>query len=136
VWLKNPDNLTEKQKELFRSVSKENTKTAKVYQLKLTFQDIYRNVRGRFVAKGLIDRWIGWVVRCRISAVGRFVKMLRNHYDGVLEYFDSGLTSGVMEGINSRIQEVKRRAKGFRNTQNFLDMIYLVCGGLDIGLPT
>lgn len=135
VWLKNPENLSEKQKEVFESVSKENTMTAKAYQLKLTFQDIYRNVRGRFVAKGLIDKWMGWAVRCRILPMKRFVRMLRSHYDGVLEYFDSGLTSGVMEGLNSRIQEVKRRAKGFRSTQNFLDMIYLVCGGLDLGLP-
>lgn len=48
---------------MFEFVSKENTMTAKGYQLKLTFQDIYCNVKGMFVVEGLIDRWIGWMVR-------------------------------------------------------------------------
>jgi hypothetical protein len=37
-----------------------------------------------------------------------------------------------MEGLNSRIQEIKRRAKGFRNIDNFIAIIYLEVGGLDL----
>ena len=35
-----------------------------------------------------------------------------------------------MEGINSRIQEIKRRGRGFRNISNFISMIYLEAAGL------
>jgi transposase len=41
-----------------------------------------------------------------------------------------------MEGINSRIQEIKRRARGFRNIDNFIAMIYLEAANLDFALPT
>jgi transposase len=41
-----------------------------------------------------------------------------------------------MEGINSRIQEIKRRARGFRNINNFISMIYLEAAGLNFALPT
>jgi transposase len=41
-----------------------------------------------------------------------------------------------MEGINSRIQEIKRRARGFRNIENVITMIYLEAAHLDFLLPT
>jgi transposase len=52
-----------------------------------------------------------------------------------MRYFTTRLTSGAMEGINSRIQEIKRRARGFRNINNFIAMICLEAAGLDLGLP-
>ena len=42
----------------------------------------------------------------------------------------------MIEGLNSRIQEIKRRARGFRNIGNFIDMIYLEAAALELGLPT
>jgi transposase len=53
-----------------------------------------------------------------------------------MRYFTSRLTTGTMEGINSRIQEIKRRARGFRNIDNFITMIYLEAAGLALELPT
>jgi len=58
--------------------------------------------------------------------------MVKRHYAGIIRYFTSRLTSGKMEGINSRIQEVKRRGRGFRNIYNFITMIYLETAGLDL----
>ena len=62
--------------------------------------------------------------------------MVKAHYAGILRYFDSRLTSGKVESINSRIQEIKRRAKGFRNINNFIAMIYLTAANLNYSLPT
>ena len=39
--------------------------------------------------------------------------------------------NATLEGINSIIQNIKRRARGFRNKEYFKTMIYLVCGDLD-----
>ncbi|MBQ7548511.1 MAG: transposase [Clostridia bacterium] len=47
-----------------------------------------------------------------------------------MEYFNSRLTAGLTEGINSRIQEIKRRSKGFRNINYFISMIYLETSNL------
>jgi hypothetical protein len=58
--------------------------------------------------------------------------MVKRHLSGILRYWDSRLTSGAVEGINSKIQEVKRRAKGFRNIKHFIAMIYLVSGQLQL----
>ncbi|HEX2975812.1 MAG TPA: transposase [Bacteroidales bacterium] len=44
--------------------------------------------------------------------------------------------NGVLEGINSIAQLIKRKARGYRNTQYFINMIYLKIGKLDFKMPT
>jgi len=136
IWLKNPENLTEKQKELLETLRYENLKTAKVYQMKLTFQDIYRNIKEPEAAEAAIKKWLSWGVRSRLDPIKGFAKTVKTHFAGIMRYFSSHLTSGAMEGINSRIQGIKRRARGFRNIDNFITMIYLEAADLDIELPT
>jgi transposase len=136
IWLKNPENLTERQKKQLETLRFENLKTAKVYQMKLTFQDIYRNTLEPEAAKEAIKKWLSWAVRSRLGPIKSFAKMVKSHFDGIMRYFTSRLTSGTMEGLNSRIQEVKRRAKGYRNINNFIAMIYLEAAKLELALPT
>jgi transposase len=45
------------------------------------------------------------------------------------------ITNGVLEGINSKIQLAKRKARGFRNVGNFKSMIYFLCGKLKFDCP-
>ena len=134
IWLKNPENLTEKQRQQMESLRFENLKTAKVYQMKLTFQDIYRYIKEPKVAEEAIKKWLSWAVRSRLDPIKKFAKMVKSHFVGIMRYFTSRLTSGAMEGLNSRIQEIKRRARGFRNINNFISMIYLEAAGLDLDL--
>ena len=136
IWLKNPENLTEQQKELLETLRYENLKTAKVYQMKLTFQDIYRTIVEPEAAEEAIKKRLSWAARSRLEPIKKFAQTVKKHFAGIMRYFTSGLTSGAMEGINSRIQEVKRRARGFRNIRNFIAMIYLEAGGLKLELPT
>ena len=136
VWLKNPENLTENQKKQLETLRFENLRTAKVYQMKLTFQDIYRTVLDRESSEAAIKKWLSWAVRSRLEPIRSFAKMVKSHFAGIMRYFTSHLTSGAMEGINSRIQEIKRRARGFRNINNFIAMIYLEAAGLLLALPT
>jgi transposase len=136
IWLKNPENLTETQKKQLETLRFENLRTAKVYQMKLTFQDIYRKISEPKAAEEAIKKWLSWAVRSRLEPIKKFAKMVKGHFDGILRYFTSRLTSGAAEGINSRIQEIKRRARGFRNIRNFITMIYLEAAGLNLELPT
>ncbi len=62
-------------------------------------------------------------------------KTIKRHWDGVLRWFESHLTNGVLEGINSLVQAAKARARGYRNIENFKAMIFLVAGKLDFQLP-
>lgn len=68
-WLKNPENLTATQRKTLQTLSKENTRTAKVYQMKLTFQDIYKRIYDRATVDAAVRKWLSWVVRSRLEPV-------------------------------------------------------------------
>jgi transposase len=65
----------------------------------------------------------------------KVAKSIKAHWGGVTNYFHARISNGKTEGINSIIQTIKRRARGYRNTDNFITMIYLVCGTLTFDLP-
>lgn len=93
--------------------------------MKLTLQDIYRAVSDICIADTCFRKWLSWAVRSRLEPIKKFAKTVKSHYHGILQYFNSKLTDGLSEGTNSRIQEIKRRSKGFRNADYFISMIYL-----------
>jgi transposase len=52
-----------------------------------------------------------------------FSTSIRRHFEGIINYCTSNITNGIMEGINSKIQTIKRVARGFRYTENFKKII-------------
>ena len=54
----------------------------------------------------------------------------------MLRWFESRISNGLLQGLNSLVQSAKRRARGYRSTRNYIAMIYLTVGKLNLGLPT
>ena len=125
VWLKNRKNLTESQLETLQNLENENLETAKAYQLKCTLQDIYANCKTADEAEILLDSWADLAWNSNLEPLQDFVNTLNEHWYGVIRFWTSRLTSGVCEGVNSVIQEIKRVARGYRNIKNFINTIYL-----------
>jgi transposase len=135
LWLYNPKNLSETKLKKLNALTRMNLKTAKAYQMKLVLQDIYANAEDRFDAMNKLHKWYQWAVRCRLTPMKEFAKTLRNNWVGIINYFDSRLTNGILEGTNSIIQSARTRAKGYRNVKNFIAMIYLLAGKLTFEFP-
>jgi len=57
-------------------------------------------------------------------------KGIQQKLDNVLTYFIHRITKAVAEGINSKIQTIKKAAYGFRSFENFKTAIFFHCGGL------
>ena len=57
------------------------------------------------------------------------------HWSGIVNYTKSKINNGVLEGINSNIQLAKKKARGYRNIQNFINMIYFISGNLKFDYP-
>ncbi len=62
-------------------------------------------------------------------------KSIKRHWGGVLRWFVSRISNGVPEAINSLIQSAKAKARGFRNSNYLITMVYLIAGKLDFRLP-
>jgi hypothetical protein len=60
-------------------------------------------------------------------------RSIRGHVEGLVNYVRSRLSNVVLEGINNKIQMIKRVARGFRKTEHFMKMILFVFGSWGTG---
>jgi len=130
LWLHNPGNLSGTKAKRLDSLTQMKLKTTKAYRMKLILQDIYTIASGRIDAMNKLQKWYQWAVRCRLQPIKDFAKTLKHNWAGILNYFDSRLTNAILEGTNSIVQSARNRAKGYRNINNFIAMIYLLAGKL------
>lgn len=131
IWLKNRSNLTAKQIEKLDSLSNSNLKTGRAYRIKLALQEVY-NIPTKNEAVQALEKWYQWAIRSQLEPIKDMAKTVKRHWQGICNYFDSRLTNAALEGINSTVQSIKRRARGFRSTENFKTIIYLVLGQLKL----
>lgn len=78
----------------------------------------------------MLRGWISWARRCRLAPFKRVGQTLKDHLEGILDHFSSGLSNGFLESMNGLIQAAKSRARGYRTDQRLILMAYLVCGKL------
>jgi transposase len=72
------------------------------------------------------------VLRIALAPVQKVAAMIETHLGGVLNAVLSRVTNAMGEGINGRIQWIKRQARGFRNRERFRNAIYFHLGGRDL----
>ena len=134
VWLKNEENQTDKEYEIYESLKNMNWKTIRATHLKMNFQELYSQPKE--VAEEFLKKWYFWATHSRIQPMIDAAKSIKRHWDGVLRWFESRMTNGLLEGLNSLIQAAKARARGYRSTKNLITMVYIIAGKLDFRLPT
>jgi len=135
IWLKNPENLTSKQVKELGSLKDMHLKTSRAYDLKLSLRDFW-NIRDPIIAESYLKKWYFWATHSRLVPVIDKAKTIKHHWDGILNYINTRIDNGVLEGINSLIQAAKNSSRGFRSTKNFIITIYLRLGKLHFNLPT
>ncbi len=72
------------------------------------------------------------MMHSKLELMKNFCRTIRNHWEEILHYFEYPYTNVILEGMNSLIQNIKCRARGFRNDEYFKTMIYLGCGKLNL----
>jgi transposase len=127
--LKKYENLSLKKKYELDSLLPLYPKLGEAYRLRQLFLEVFE-IGDPEEAKGYLWFWLDQAVESGIQPFIRFVNMIKAHWCGIVAYFDKHVTNGVLEGINSKIQLAKRRARGYRNPKNFINMIYFLCGKL------
>ena len=136
LWLRNEANLTDPQLETKRNLRKQRLKTARACRMRETLQDIYADSAGHAEAEAGFKALCSWMMRSRLEPMKALARQFRRHWNDILAYFDNRYTNAILEGLNSIIQHVKTRARGFRNMDYFSTMIYLTCGKLDLNTVT
>lgn len=130
LWLKNQKNLNSEQHETVLKLKDTNLKTARAYRIKLSLQDMW--TKSNLFASFYFNEWYNWAIRSQLEPIVKVAKTLRKHEKGILRWFESKMTNGLLEGINSLVQASKRKARGYRTTKNFIAMIYATANKLSI----
>jgi transposase len=133
IWLRNPNNLSERQRTTLESLPTRHLKTARAYQIRLAFQELYDQPSE--AAASYLKKWYFWATHSRLEPVIDAARTVKRHWDGILRWFDSKIANGLIEGINSLVQAAKAKARGYRSIRNLKAMVYLVAGKLDLRLP-
>jgi transposase len=133
IWLRNPNNLSERQRTTLESLPTRHLKTARAYQIRLAFQELYDQPSE--AAASYLKKWYFWATHSRLEPIIDAAHTVKRHWDGILRWFDSKIANGLIEGINSLVQAAKAKARGYRSTRNLKAMIYLLAGKLDLRLP-
>lgn len=131
LFLKNPENLTDDEKESLKPLREDNGKTARAYSLKLALLDVYK-YRDKAAAQAYLYMWCTWATRSRLDPFVTLSKSVRRNMDAITNWFDSHISNGFMEGINSVVQAAKNKARGFSNPYNFIAIVYLLAGKLQL----
>jgi transposase len=134
IWLRNPHTLSERQRATLGGLPTRHLKTARAYQIRLAFQELYDQPSVQAGASHL-KKWYFWATHSRIEPVIDAARTIKRHWDGILRWFDSKIANGLIEGINSSVQAAKAKARGYRSTRNLKAIIYLLAGKLDLRLP-
>lgn len=141
-WLKNPGGLTKSQKARLKELKAMNLQTVEAYQMKLLLQDFFEQPNRRAGSVFLTD-WCTLASASRIEPLVRLAATLQSHRRGILNWWRSQISNGLIEGINSLIQAAIAKARGYRNPRNLISIAYLIAGKLEFnnvlglnGLPT
>lgn len=125
LWLKNEWELNEVETVMLQEFMTEcNCNTVKAYSLKAGFDHLWK-VQVKAV-EPLLETWIAKAKATYLPPIKTFINTIKNNYDGIVNSMKTGLSNAVAEGINSIIQLTKSRARGFRNINNFISMIYML----------
>lgn len=104
------------------------------YRLKELFKDFW-DIEDKELAEGYLAFWCDIAEESRIFPFQRVVNTIKAHWSGIINYIESKINNGILEGLNSKIQLAKKRARGYRNIENFINMIYFICGKLKFNYP-
>lgn len=134
TFLKNPENLSASKQQALAEMIQLYPTLGEAYRLKTLFNDLW-DMPDKPAAEAFLEQWCAEVENAKIPAFMKFAKTVRAHWSGIVHFVESRLSNGLLEGINHKVQLAKRRARGFRNIDNFINMIYFLCGKLTYGYP-
>ena len=118
LWLYARENLPEKHEERFSMLKALNLKTARAWAIKESFRDLW-SCAHRGCPHRHFKRWYFWATHSRLQPVIEKARMMYKYLHNILTYFEHPITNAVSEGLNSKIQTIKKMAYGFRNREHF-----------------
>lgn len=131
-FLYGQENLPENMKERFERAKAVSAKTGKAWAIKESLRELWQGERTPEECNDYFQNWFWWATHSRLQPIRKAAHTLKRHWDGILAAITLGISNALTEGINSKIETIKRGACGYRNKENFRIAILFHCGKLDM----
>lgn len=119
-----PEDLKPEQTQALEALFEKVPLLGVIYHLRWRATAIFDTAPNRAAAARALDEWIGEAREMEL-AWEPFITTLKNHWDGILAYFDERKSSAPVEGINTKIRVVLRRGYGLRNLATLWSRVLL-----------
>lgn len=131
---KAPENLTETQEIRLKTIEVNDPKLYRAYRLKESLRLLLKSTDVKQAAEDL-KHWLWWGSHSRIKEFHELHEKIKRHEKHILSTIRLGLSNARIEATNNKIKLIIRKAYGFRNIQNMMNMVYLVCSDIQVPLP-
>ena len=131
LFLKNQENMTEKQLSRFEKVKSINLETCRAWEIKENFKEFFESKtinQGKF----FFNAWIDDVKKSGLKYMIKTSELITRHWNGIITYIKHKITNSPAENINGRIQKIKTIARGFNAFGNYRTSILFYLGKLDL----
>jgi len=120
LLLKNPENLDGKRKERERldEALSLNRSLAVAYYMKEDLRQIWER-KDKSSAEKFLEDWAARASASGIQFLQKLAKTLLGYRSGVLAWYDYPISTGPLEGVNNKINTMKRQSYGFRDMAFF-----------------
>ena len=125
LLLKNPENLDDARDEPKRlqEALKLNEPLATAYYMKDDLRRVWKQP-DKQAARRILTAWIRRAETSGIRMLIKFAHTLAAHRNQILAYYDYPISTGPLEGTNTKIRVLQHQAYGFRDTEFFKLKIY------------
>lgn len=131
LWLWSQENVPQWRKEEFEALKGKDLKVCRAWAIKENIRHLW-NYLNEVDMRAHFKRWYFWASHSRLEPIKKAAKTLKSHLDNIVSYARHRITNAMAEGINTKIEKIKRMACGFRNRSHYRTAIYFHCGGLDL----
>lgn len=131
VWLKGEERRSERDRALIKELGRSGLKVGRAWAIKEAIRKLWTYRSPRWALK-YFEKWYAWAVRSQLAPIIAAARMMKRYLYGILGYLRHQHTNALAESLNAKIQELKYRARGYRNRDNFRLAILFHCGGLNM----
>lgn len=131
---KAPEHLTDNQRVQLEMIATQSPKLYRAYALKERLRLVFK-LKDEAAAAEELKSWYWKATHSRIPEICDLAHKIRRHEKHILNTIRLGLSNARIEATNNKIKLIICMTYGFRNMENMLDMVYLICSNLDIALP-
>jgi transposase len=135
LWLKRHDRLSDDERALLGEFIQSRKKTAKAYQLKVLWDEFYKQ-KTELEAKGFLKAWVNSAIESNILPMMKIACIINASWQRFTSWISTPISTAINEGTNSIVQAIRARARGYKNPLNFINMCYFLRSGMPELKPT